>query len=123
MSVWGIGGRGVLQDIIDILKGSGPAIPIILFCFGIAFLINVMSRLGSFRRRRKEREEERLEKLQEADMCEEVGGFPMETRTVVLELPPSQPLAKVVKCKGCGANNKVTVGEVGECRYCGSFFQ
>jgi hypothetical protein len=33
------------------------------------------------------------------------------------------PETKVVTCKNCGANNKVTQGQVAECEYCGSLIE
>lgn len=34
--------------------------------------------------------------------------------------PNSTPETVVVKCNGCGANNKIVKGSVNECQYCGS---
>ena len=50
-------------------------------------------------------------------------------RVIVLTQPAHQPVSvsyetqpqeRVVTCGSCGANNKITVGQVGECEYCGS---
>ena len=36
---------------------------------------------------------------------------------------PAQNRKKVVVCSGCGANNTVIEGQVGECEYCGNYTQ
>ena len=37
--------------------------------------------------------------------------------------PASQIQEKIVICKGCGANNRVIVGQITECEYCNSLLQ
>ena len=121
------GGAGLLQETIDLLT-SGPAIPIILISFGIAIFAQFAVRGSDRRRRRNERKKERVmeekERLEnEEERHSEGNTFDAQMRSVMMELPPSQPIMKVVKCKGCGARNKVVIGDIGECKYCGSFLQ
>ena len=106
--------------------GSNPAIPIIVFCFSIALITNVLTvLLNGYKRRKQERlntERKRLEA--ERERLEEARERLEATREVVVDAdPPAQSPMKVVRCKGCGANNKIAAGEISECQYCGAFIQ
>ena len=49
--------------------------------------------------------------------------LPQRTAMYVSQSPDIQPQEKVVQCQSCGANNKITVGQVSECEYCGTYLQ
>lgn len=48
------------------------------------------------------------------------GGDPTKAKAAVGQASGHSSRYVMVKCKGCGATNKILSGTVGECEYCGS---